>query len=115
MAATPAEPPRLLPGRSAVYWLRWQVVSLLGGIGALPLLVFGPLLDPPIKQLSMVGGVLLLVVVVAVGLLAAGRMSRAEVRELEAGYTTLPAARYRDLWRLDPKDGKVIREPEAPG
>jgi hypothetical protein len=36
---------------------------------------------------------------------------RAEAHERAAGYTTLRAGRYRNLWQLDPKTGGVDRRP----
>jgi hypothetical protein len=63
------------------------------------------------RSIVIVAFVVLLVVCgVRAGRAAISEM-RAEGRERAAGYTTLRSRRYRNLWRLDPKTGGVVRQP----
>jgi hypothetical protein len=111
----PAEPPTLLPGPTAYDWLRRQTLWLIASVLVLPFIGLGSLLSQPVRGIVIVAFVVLLVACGVRGGRAAISQMRAEAHERAAGYTTLPAARYRNLWRLDPKTGGVVRRPgEAP-
>ena len=107
----PAEPPTLLPGPTAYDWLRRQLRWLITTVLVLPFLALGPLLSHPMRGIVIVAVVVLgLACCVRLARAALSQM-RAEARERAAGYTTLRVARYRNLWRLDPKTGGVVRRP----
>jgi len=107
----PAEPPTLLPGPTANDLVRRQTLWLTRGVLVLPVIALGSLLPQPARTIVIVAAVIL----VAACSVRAGRAAisemRAEGRERGAGYTTLRSRRYRNLWRLDPKTGGVVRRP----
>ena len=111
MSQPTEQPPRLLPGPTAWYWLRRATWSLLGAILFAPGMVVGSILPTPARQIVVLISLFGLVVLCVVALHGYLSQSRAEHREREAGYTTLWASRYRDYWQLHPKTGAVIRRP----
>ena len=106
----PESPPALLPGRTAWGWMRIGVASLLACAPMLALIWFAAGLPDPLKNLAMLG-----ILVVVFGLSAAGLSGfinalRTGLRERQAGYTTLYGAMI-DSWQLDHRTGEVLRMP----
>jgi hypothetical protein len=108
----PAEPPTLLPGPTAYDLVRRQTLWLIAAVLVLPFIGLGSLLSQPMRGIVIVAFLVLgLVCAVRSGRAAISEM-RSEGRERAAGYTTLlRSRRYRNLWRLDPRTGSVVRRP----
>ena len=107
----PTEPPTLLPGPTAYDLVRRQTLWLITTVLVLPFIGLGSLLSQPMRGIVIVAFVVVLVVCGVRASRAAISEMRTEGRERAAGYTTLRVARYRNLWRLDPKTGGVVRRP----
>lgn len=105
-------PPALLPGESAVYWMRHAAIGFFGFLPAPVLLLIGSQAHDPLRALAFTGAIGIGLVSLGWVLRAGLYLMQAERREVQAGYTTLYSARYRHLWQLDPRTGAVIRPPE---
>jgi hypothetical protein len=91
--------------------VRRQTLWLIAGVLVLPVIALGSLLPQPARTIVIVAAIILVVACsVRAGRAAISEM-RVEGRERVAGYTTLRTRRYRNLWRLDPKTGGVVRRP----
>lgn len=103
--------PRLLPGRSAKYWMRIAVGSMGAAITIVVVIALvGSALQQPVRG-AVTGLLLVIGIVVTVAAFAAALASLATSRrERAAGYTTLYGEK-RDLWQLDPTTGAVLRRP----
>src|SRR6478672_1149355 len=109
----PDQPPKLQPGRTAMWWVRRSVVaSTLGGllVALMTAVVYGMPLGHTrtalLVLIAVLGGVVgLALVLIGVGWATANR------REAAAGYTTVYDRQRVALWQLDPASGAVIRRP----
>jgi hypothetical protein len=110
MTAEPHRPPDLLAGPTADYWVRRTNVSLLWSLLFCPLMVVGSILAEPTREIVVLGALTGLLFFAFRGMRAGVSGIRAELRERQAGYTTL-RNKYRRLWQLDPATGAVIRRP----
>ena len=111
LGMVPAEPPQLLPGRSAWYWVHRSTFSILGAGLCAPGMLVGALIGPPVRQFLVVGALAGLLTFAIVAIHAAVNQVQAERRERDAGYTTLYGRDKRRYWHLDHKTGLVIRRP----
>ncbi len=113
-------PPRLLPGRSQISYMRVGMASLGVGVVGLVAMVGGTLLfenTPSVRQplVLLTGGPAVAASFVMLWA-AIGAWLRAR-REAAAGYTTafgqgmLSGRPYYELWQLDDKTGEVLRRP----
>jgi hypothetical protein len=108
-----ADAPRLLGGRSALFWAKRQTNSLIGAMLCLPFMVAGSQLDALARQIVVLMALAGLLALAARAAHAGIRLSPAARQERAAGYTTLSSRRYQDLWQLDPHTGAVVRRPNA--
>jgi len=106
----PDAPPPLLPGKTAMYWVKRFLKVSVVVIVAVLLMPVASLLPVPSRLLVL--GFLLVIILTGctLGIHASVQSGRAELRERNAGYTTQYRARY-ELWQLDPTTGDVLRRP----
>lgn len=105
------EPPQLLPGRSALQWVRVEAVCYAGafilfGLSLLALAVL-PMPSRTIVAWTGTGFACAFATGIIVGSISEGR---ATLREMAAGYTTV-YDRHFELWQLAPRTGAVVRRP----
>jgi hypothetical protein len=110
LVRVPDAPPQLLPGKTAIYWLRRFLACAAVLVPSVLLMPVASLLPIPARHIVL--GCLLAVIlaVCSVGIRASIEWARTEMRERDAGYTTQYNKRY-ELWQLDSTTGEVLRRP----
>ncbi len=107
----PETPPELLPGRSALFWLKAEGVCIVTGMVSVALIVVSRLLlAPPLRESVMFGSLIVSLAVGGVGISIAWLYQSALDRECDSGYTTLFGT-HLELWQLDDRTGEVLRRP----